>query len=500
MFLYLIKGAVIASEAMPDKNKISTGTLTYSDIQNKADYNASSTGVSLDTKGKIPVTPVPGMPVSGDADSTTTSAISLGNIEVRSNPNQDLSKLSRDTGNSLNALGKIFDKKTVQEQQELAKVFGEEAFKAVGDLAASEYKKAAKAKDKEAMALWDDGGAYKIALHSLVGGIMSDFGGNSFTSGALSAGLNEAVQGELGKIKDPGIHQLVSAIIGAAAAKVVGGDAQVGASIAASGTKNNWLSHDQQHAFADALANAKNDNEWNTAIARFAGLSQYNFEKYGEPEEGEAIQKELSDQLPGLLYYPDAGLNYNLTKLTEYYGVSGLAGVYKDELSTPSWVQVLRNNSDAINFALLVMDPPVGVGVKTGKVIDATINETKVVGTVASDVFAAQNYKLTLIKEDVLSNSKTIIQGKDLWDPKAIEILTSNGSKIGDWAKMESDASYATTYGEGKIHYYKNAETGEISSFDCKMKISKPKQFRQFDGDDFWVVDLDSMFKPLGVR
>lgn len=141
----------------------------------------------------------------------------------------------------------------------------------------------------------------------------------------------------------------------------------------------------------------------------------------------------------------------------------------------------------------------VGVAKTETTVVQETGNAVKY-DTQANDVFAAQNYKLTLVKNDVLSNSKTIIQGKDLWDPKAREILTSDGSKIEDWAKMESESSYATSYGEGKIHYYKNVSTGEISSFDCKMKIPKPKQFRQFDGDDFWVVDLDSTFKPLGVR
>ncbi|EFW28885.1 hypothetical protein HMPREF9555_01957 [Selenomonas artemidis F0399] len=34
-----------------------------------------------------------------------------GSIDVRKNPNQDLSDLGRDTSNALNALGRIFDKK-----------------------------------------------------------------------------------------------------------------------------------------------------------------------------------------------------------------------------------------------------------------------------------------------------------------------------------------------------------------------------------------------------
>ena len=38
-------------------------------------------------------------------------------------------RISRDTANSLNELGRIFDKKKIEEQQELAAVFGEEAFR-----------------------------------------------------------------------------------------------------------------------------------------------------------------------------------------------------------------------------------------------------------------------------------------------------------------------------------------------------------------------------------
>jgi len=66
---------------------------------------------------------------------------------------------------------------------------------------------------------------------------MSSIMGASFTSGATGAGLNEAVIKEIAKIHDPGTAQIVSAIVGAAAAKAVGGTAGAGASAAASGTK-----------------------------------------------------------------------------------------------------------------------------------------------------------------------------------------------------------------------------------------------------------------------
>ena len=68
---------------------------------------------------------------------------------------------------------------------------------------------------------------------------MSQITGAGFASGAIGAGVNEAIIGEIKKIKDPGTAQIVSAIVGAAAAKAVGGNAGAGASAAASGTKWN---------------------------------------------------------------------------------------------------------------------------------------------------------------------------------------------------------------------------------------------------------------------
>ncbi|EIW16274.1 MULTISPECIES: hemagglutinin repeat-containing protein [Pelosinus] len=237
-----LKGAVI--EAPSDKNKLSTYTLTYSDIQNKAEYSASSVGVNLNTrkdaeKKDAGLTPNIGGTASGDADSTTKSAISPGTIEIRSNPNQDLSNLSRDTNNSLNVLGKIFDKKTVQEQQELANVFGQEVFKAVGDLKLKE------------------GSSEKAAIDFFVGGLMAKLGGGDFLSGAASGGITQLVMKELANIKNPALLQWASAVVGAAAAKVVGGNVGTGISVAISETKNNFLSHEQYAEYQAQLKELK---------------------------------------------------------------------------------------------------------------------------------------------------------------------------------------------------------------------------------------------------
>ncbi|HAK72622.1 MAG TPA: hypothetical protein DCP36_01800, partial [Sporomusaceae bacterium] len=224
-----LKGAVISSGATSDKNKLSTDTLTFSDIENKAEYSASNVGVSIGTEKNI--TPNIGMPVSGDASSTTQAAISSGVIDIRSGDTTNLANLSRDTENASQALAKIFDKKTVEERQELAKVFGEVAYKLVGDIAQkyqkekfksdieaakleSEAKKAEEngkveeanelrekaAQQKvnaEKLSVWDEGGKAKIALHALVGGVMSTMGSGSFASGALAAWINESLQNEI---------------------------------------------------------------------------------------------------------------------------------------------------------------------------------------------------------------------------------------------------------------------------------------------------------------
>ena len=237
---------MIASEATPDKNKLTTGTLTYDNIENNASYSAGSSGLSYrkfangaygageghNMKG---LTLGLSVPARGNVDSTTTSAIAPGTIEIRENKAQDISALSRDTANSLNELGKIFDKAKIEEQQELAAVFGEEAFRLAHNLK-------------------DDGSGRKIAIHFAIGGIMSAITGASFASGAIGAGLNEALINNL-KGLDPGTAQIVSAIVGAAAAKAVGGTAGAGASAAASGTKWNYflIEHPESFAF-DKLA------------------------------------------------------------------------------------------------------------------------------------------------------------------------------------------------------------------------------------------------------
>lgn len=90
-----LNGAVIGSTATADRNKLDTGTLGFSNIENKAEYDVEHQSVGISSGGPIGgqfagnmanglLTGVNG---SGSASSTTQSAVSEGNITIRDKDN-----------------------------------------------------------------------------------------------------------------------------------------------------------------------------------------------------------------------------------------------------------------------------------------------------------------------------------------------------------------------------------------------------------------------------
>lgn len=233
-----LKGAVIGSNAPAEKNKLTTGTLTWEDQQNKADYQASGAGVSyagkdapLNAKG---LTPSIAPTVKGNADSTTKSAVAEGTVTITNTKDQkqNVSDLNRDTKNTLNKLHEIFDKDKVQEKQESIGLLTKDVNEAIHKVA-----------DKNN---WADGSKEKTALHALASGILAEMSGAGFSSGALAGGVNEYVIGYLSKTKGdkwmwdhPDEVQWLSLAFGGIVNKVTGGDVSAGEAMALAGTKWN---------------------------------------------------------------------------------------------------------------------------------------------------------------------------------------------------------------------------------------------------------------------
>ena len=274
------------------------------------------------------------MPAKGDADSTTKSAVAIGTIDIRENPTQDISALSRDTANSLNELGRIFDKAKIEEQQELAAVFGEEAFRLLHNMK-------------------DDGSGRKIAAHAIIGGLMSQITGAGFASGAIGAGLNEALIKSL-KGLDPGTAQMISAIIGAAAAKAIGGNAIAGASAAASGTKWNLLSEADYNEMKRRLEKAETDEERKTIKEEYErkNIAQEENEKAEE----ESLRKEGMTQNE-----IDDFLN---KRYPNHVTLDGLPAYRLGEIiaTPPLLTLVLKNSADYASGVALSIDENMSFG------------------------------------------------------------------------------------------------------------------------------------------
>ena len=120
-----LKGAVIDSTASAEKNSLTTGHLVMEDIHNTATYSAKNYGMTISKGTSQASGPTMSIPVKGDGSSVTYSAISRGIIKAA---DRDISDINRDTEHALNKLGKIFDKKKVEERQVLSNLISKEGF------------------------------------------------------------------------------------------------------------------------------------------------------------------------------------------------------------------------------------------------------------------------------------------------------------------------------------------------------------------------------------
>ncbi|MNG65607.1 Filamentous hemagglutinin [compost metagenome] len=131
-----LDGAVIASTADKEKNRLDTGTLGWTDIHNQADYQAEHSGGSLSTGGPVGKDlltnmgggMLSGASNSGHAEGTTKAGVSGGTLIVRDTDKQqqDVTTLNRDTDHANDgSISPIFDKEKEQNRLKQAQLIGE---------------------------------------------------------------------------------------------------------------------------------------------------------------------------------------------------------------------------------------------------------------------------------------------------------------------------------------------------------------------------------------
>ena len=125
----------------------------------------------------------------------------------------------------MNKLDEIFDKKKIEERQELSKLFAKEAFGQLHD--------------------WNptskEGKAAKAIAHGVVAEVSARMAGNKPSSGFYAGATNEALIGEIQKIakEKPDVAQTLCALLGAAVNGSLGYSPVTGAAEAQYGTKWN---------------------------------------------------------------------------------------------------------------------------------------------------------------------------------------------------------------------------------------------------------------------
>lgn len=248
-----LTGAVISSTADASKNSLTTGTLTYSDIQNQSHYDATSNGISAgvgvgntgkatgpgSVSGTGGVSPMISQDENGDSSATTRSAVSAGAINITNAgaQTQDVANLSRDTTNTNGSVANTPDVQNILSQQadtmQAAQAAGQVVAQGIGMYA---NMKEQEASDKATADAWAEGGTDRVALHIAGGALIGGLGGGTAFStigGAAGAGISSALGGKLNKLADTigdetgsmTVGNTVSNVLAGLSGAVVGGSA-----------------------------------------------------------------------------------------------------------------------------------------------------------------------------------------------------------------------------------------------------------------------------------
>ncbi|OYO91018.1 hemagglutinin repeat-containing protein, partial [Serratia marcescens] len=261
-----LNGAVIASTADKENNRLDTGTLGWADIHNQADYSATHSGGSFSTGGPVGkdlLTNMAGGMLSGannsgHAEGTTKAGVSEGTLIVRDKDKQqqDVAQLNRDTEHANDgSISPIFNKEKEQNRLKQAQLIGEiggqamDVIRTQGDIAGLKAQKdpAALAQAREqleksgkptndaavmkqaydnAMRQYGTGSDLQKAAQAVTGALTALAGNN--LAGALASGASPYLATEIKKLTtnpltgevDVAANTMAHAILGAVTAQL----------------------------------------------------------------------------------------------------------------------------------------------------------------------------------------------------------------------------------------------------------------------------------------
>ena len=316
-----LDGAVLASTATADKNRLDTGTLGFGDIYNEADFRVQHQGGGFSTGGigaliasNIGNVMLMGAGSNGHSDGTTQAAISQGTIVVRDQDRQkqDIADLSRDAQNANDSISKIFDKEKEQRRMEQAQLIGEigsqvgKIVSTYGEIAATESAnekmKGVQQEDREsARKAWEErnpnktateqdisqylydgfynsaleksemgtGGSYQRAIQATTAIVQGLSGGNinAALAGAAAPYLANQIAQHIAK-EDREARLIAHAVLGAALAAVQKQDIAAGAAGASIGELAGMIALDLRGVTAGELSEA--DKQTVSALATLA--------------------------------------------------------------------------------------------------------------------------------------------------------------------------------------------------------------------------------------
>ncbi|MGR1221671.1 endonuclease toxin domain-containing protein [Aeromonas veronii] len=287
-----LNGAVLAGSDDESKNRLSTGTLGWSDLVNRADYKVESQSVGISGSGDstkvfssiAAMGPLGGSNSSGSASSTSFASISGGTIDIRDGKaqQQDLVTLHRDPTQAANGLSPIFDKQKELERMQEAQLIGEVGQQATQMVVSHHLDKAnQKAKDdpeyanskeyKELQEKWGIGSNFQRGMQAATAALQGLAGGDltQAAAGAASPYLAQMVKQQT----DDGLSRVMAhALVQGALAAAQNKNAMVGATGAATGELVGMMATQLYHKDASQLTEGEKETV-STLATLAAGLA-----------------------------------------------------------------------------------------------------------------------------------------------------------------------------------------------------------------------------------